>query len=101
MRSASPGRISTQDWMRVIRTAHRLGIPSTVTIMYGHLETRGHRARHLARIRRIQKETGGFTEFVPLSFIATEAPMFRKGLVPGLQPNVPEDDVMRMYAVAR
>ena len=80
----------------MIRTAHRLGIPSTVTIMYGHIETRSDRARHLELIRRIQKETGGFTEFVPLSFIATEAPMFKKSLVPGLHANVSREDVLRM-----
>jgi len=97
----SPGRISTRDWMEVIGTAHRLGIPTTVTIMYGHLETAGQRARHLELIRGIQKETGGFTEFVPLSFIASEAPMFKKSLVPGLRARIAEEDVLRMYAIAR
>ncbi|HEY7392492.1 MAG TPA: 5-amino-6-(D-ribitylamino)uracil--L-tyrosine 4-hydroxyphenyl transferase CofH [Bryobacteraceae bacterium] len=97
----SPGRISTSDWTRVIRAAHKLGIPTTVTIMYGHVETPLDRARHLALIRSIQKETGGFTEFVPLSFIASEAPMFKKSLVPGLRAAVPEEDVLRMYAISR
>jgi len=97
----SPGRIRTEEWLRVIRAAHGLGIPTTVTIMYGHMETPADRARHLDLIRSVQKETGSFTEFVPLSFIASEAPMFKKGLVPGLHPSVPEDDVLRMYAIAR
>jgi 7,8-didemethyl-8-hydroxy-5-deazariboflavin synthase CofH subunit len=97
----SPGRISTRDWIQVIRTAHRLGIPTTVTIMYGHMETAGDRARHLDLIRGIQKETGGFTEFVPLSFIAAEAPMFKKALVPGVRASVPQEDVLRMYAISR
>jgi 7,8-didemethyl-8-hydroxy-5-deazariboflavin synthase CofH subunit len=97
----SPGRISTRDWMQVIGTAHRLGIPTTVTVMYGHMETARHRARHLELIRGIQKETGGFTEFVPLSFIASEAPMFRKSLVPGLRASIAQEDVLRMYAIAR
>jgi 7,8-didemethyl-8-hydroxy-5-deazariboflavin synthase CofH subunit len=97
----SPGRISTHDWTTVIRIAHKLGIPTTSTIMFGHVETALDRARHLELLRRIQKETGGFTEFVPLSFIAAEAPMAKKSLVPGLHPAVSREDVLRMYAVAR
>src|SRR5579863_7583417 len=71
----SPGRISTADWIRVITTAHRLGIRTTSTIMFGHLETPRDCAEHIGLLRDIQKDTGGFTEFVPLSFIHTEAPM--------------------------
>jgi 7,8-didemethyl-8-hydroxy-5-deazariboflavin synthase CofH subunit len=97
----SPGRISTRDWMHVIRSAHSLGIPTTVTIMYGHLETPLDLARHVDLVRGIQKETGGFTEFVPLSFIASEAPMVRKSLVSGVRASVTREDVLRMYAVAR
>ena len=97
----SPGRISTRDWIQVISTAHRLGIPTTSTIMYGHVETALDRARHLELIRSIQKETGGFTEFVPLSFIAAEAPMVRNSLVPGVRKSVTREDVLRMYAVSR
>jgi 7,8-didemethyl-8-hydroxy-5-deazariboflavin synthase CofH subunit len=97
----SPGRISTRDWMTVIRTAHKVGIPTTSTIMYGHMETALDRARHLDLLRGIQKETGGITEFVPLSFISSEAPMVKKSLVPGIRTNIPREDVSRMYAVAR
>jgi len=97
----SPGRIAVRDWIRVIRAAHKLGIPTTVTIMYGHMETALDRARHLDLVRGIQKETGGFTEFVPLSFIAAEAPMVRKSLVPGVRTAVTRKDVLRMYAIAR
>jgi 7,8-didemethyl-8-hydroxy-5-deazariboflavin synthase CofH subunit len=97
----SPGRISTRDWITVIRTAHKLGIPTTSTIMYGHVETALDRARHLELLRGIQRETGGITEFVPLSFIATEAPMVKKSLVPGIRTGVAREDVLRMYAVAR
>jgi 7,8-didemethyl-8-hydroxy-5-deazariboflavin synthase CofH subunit len=97
----SPGRISTSNWIEVIRTAHRLGIPTTSTIMYGHVETALDRARHLELLRGIQKETGGISEFVPLSFIAAEAPMAKKSLVPGIRTEVTRDDVLRMYAVAR
>ena len=97
----SPGRISTSNWIAVISTAHKLGIPTTSTIMYGHVETALDRARHLELLRSIQMETGGITEFVPLSFIATEAPMVKKTLVPGVRTEVTREDVLRMYAVAR
>ena len=97
----SPGRISTASWLHVIRTAHKLGIPSSSTMMFGHVESPSHRAAHLALLRDTQKETAGFTEFVPLSFIHTEAPMFLKSLVPGIQPGPSEEDVIRTYAVSR
>jgi 7,8-didemethyl-8-hydroxy-5-deazariboflavin synthase CofH subunit len=97
----SPGRISTHDWITVVRTAHKLGIPTTSTIMYGHVESAMERARHLEVLRGIQRETGGITEFVPLSFIASEAPMVKKSLVPGIQADVTRADVLRMYAIAR
>jgi 7,8-didemethyl-8-hydroxy-5-deazariboflavin synthase CofH subunit len=96
----SPGRISTRDWIRVIRAAHELSIPTTSTIMYGHVETPLHRARHLELIRNIQKETGGFTEFVPLSFIREEAPMVKKSFV-SVPEDVSRDEVLRMYAISR
>ncbi len=97
----SPGRISTADWMRVIRTAHQLGIPTTATMMFGHIETALDRVRHLDLVRSIQKETGGFTEFVPLGFIASEAPMVAKSLVPGVRTELTRDDMLRMYSIAR
>ena len=97
----SPGRITTAQWIEVIHTAHRLGIPTTSTIMYGHVETPRHVAAHLALLRDLQKQTGGFTEFVPLSFIHAEAPMFQKSLVPGIRPGATSDEVLRMYAVSR
>jgi 7,8-didemethyl-8-hydroxy-5-deazariboflavin synthase CofH subunit len=97
----SPGRISTRDWIAVISTAHKVGLPTTSTIMYGHIETALDRARHLELLRDIQKKTGGITEFVPLSFIAAEAPMVKKSLVPGVRTEVTREDVLRMYAVAR
>ncbi|NYT21959.1 MAG: 5-amino-6-(D-ribitylamino)uracil--L-tyrosine 4-hydroxyphenyl transferase CofH [Methanomicrobiales archaeon] len=75
-----PGKISTDEWVRIIREAHRLGIRSTATIMYGHCETVQDRVRHLSILRTIQDETGGFTEFVPLSFIHMNTPLFRKGI---------------------
>jgi 7,8-didemethyl-8-hydroxy-5-deazariboflavin synthase CofH subunit len=97
----SPGRIRTRQWIEIIETAHRLGIPTTSTIMYGHMETAQDRARHLDLIRSLQKRTGGITEFVPLSFISSEAPMVKKALVRGLPTTVSREDVLRMYAVSR
>ena len=97
----SPGRISTAQWVEVITTAHRLGIATTSTIMYGHVETARHCAEHIALIREVQKRTGGITEFVPLSFIHSEAPMYRKSLVPGIRTGATDDGVLRMYAVSR
>ena len=75
-----PNKIDTGTWVRVIKEAHRLGIPTTATIMYGHCETAGDRIRHLAILRSIQEETGGFTELVPLSFVHHETSLSRSGL---------------------
>jgi FO synthase subunit 2 len=97
----SPGRIRVEQWKRVIMGAHHLGIPTTSTIMYGHVETARQRAAHIALIREIQKETGGFTEFVPLSLIHEEAPMYRKGTVQGVRPGATGEEVVKMHAVAR
>jgi len=97
----SPGRISTADWVRVVTTAHRLGIASSSTIMYGHIESSWHKARHLTLLRDVQKETGGFTEFVPLSFVHWEAPMYRKRLVKDVRAGATGGEVVKMYAVSR
>ncbi|MEX2246831.1 MAG: 5-amino-6-(D-ribitylamino)uracil--L-tyrosine 4-hydroxyphenyl transferase CofH [Dehalococcoidia bacterium] len=97
----APGRITKDQWIEVITTAHRLGIRTTSTIMYGHVETVRHRAAHIALLRDIQKDTGGFTEFVPLSFIAAEAPMYNKGLVEGVRSGATGAEVIKMYAVSR
>ncbi len=97
----SPGRISVEQWIEVITTAHELGIPTTSTIMYGHVESDAHKARHLALIRDIQKATGGITEFVPLSFVASEAPMYRRGLLGGIRSGPTGVEVMKVHAVSR
>lgn len=75
-----PGKISTEEWVRIIKEAHSLGIKSTATIMYGHCDTDTDRVRHLTILREIQDQTGGFTEFVPLSFIHMNTPLYRRGL---------------------
>ena len=72
-------KIPTKEWVRIITEAHGLGIRTTATIMYGHCETDRDRVRHLAILRDIQDETGGFSEFVPLSFIHMNTPLFREG----------------------
>jgi 7,8-didemethyl-8-hydroxy-5-deazariboflavin synthase CofH subunit len=100
-RQISPGRISVKNWKRVIMGAHRLGIPTTSTIMYGHVETNRQRAAHIALLRDIQRETRGITEFVPLSFVHSEAPMYRHGTVTGIKPGIGGTEVLKMYAVSR
>ncbi|MFP6796596.1 MAG: 5-amino-6-(D-ribitylamino)uracil--L-tyrosine 4-hydroxyphenyl transferase CofH [Pseudomonadales bacterium] len=74
-----PDKINTAQWLEVMETAHRVGFKSTATIMYGHVDEPIHWARHLMRVRDLQKKTGGFTEFVPLPFVHMEAPMYLKG----------------------
>jgi FO synthase subunit 2 len=97
----SRGRITVDQWVDVITTAHALGIRTTSTIMYGHLETPAHWVAHMALLRSIQQDTGGFTEFVPLSLIHSEAPMYAKNLVPGVRPGATGVEVVRMHALAR
>ncbi|MDH4246892.1 MAG: 5-amino-6-(D-ribitylamino)uracil--L-tyrosine 4-hydroxyphenyl transferase CofH, partial [Deltaproteobacteria bacterium] len=97
----SPGRITVSDWLEVIRTAHRLAIPTTSTLMYGHLEQPRDIAAHLALLRNVQKETGGFTEFVPLGFVASEAPMARHKPPAGLRGGPEGIETLKLYAVAR
>ncbi len=77
--SVSPNKLKVRQWIEIIRTAHRLGIPTTSTMMYGHTEAPGHWVRHLLLLRDIQKDTGGFTEFVPLGFIHSQTRLFQIG----------------------
>ena len=91
-------KVRTDEWLSVIGTAHSLGIPTTSTIMFGHLETPRHWARHLLALRDLQQETGGITEFVPLPFVHMEAPLFHQGrsrLGPTYRENI------LMHAIAR
>ncbi|ABK77863.1 thiamine biosynthesis enzyme [Cenarchaeum symbiosum A] len=97
----SPGRISVKDWTAVITAAHRMGIRTTSTMMFGHVETIEQRARHIALIREIQKETGGFTEFVPLNFIFHEAPMYRMDETDSVGRGAGPSDVLMTHAVSR
>jgi 7,8-didemethyl-8-hydroxy-5-deazariboflavin synthase CofH subunit len=95
------GRITTSEWIEVIRSAHAHGIPTTATIMYGHIESDVERMRHLELLRSIQLETGGFTEFVPLSFVHAEAPLHLKQMLPEVRPGPTANDVTRFMAISR
>ena len=97
----SPGRISVDDWETVIKSAHKIGINTTSTMMFGHVETLEDRAKHIVKLRDIQKDTGGFTEFVPLNFIHTEAPMYKHELHEGIKQGGSGNDVLLTHAVAR
>ena len=74
-----PDKINTAQWLQVMRAAHKVGFNTTATIMYGHVDRPHNWARHLINVRELQKETGGFTEFVPLPFVHMEAPLYLKG----------------------
>lgn len=97
----APGRITTAEWIDVITSAHALGLPTTSTLMYGHVETDVERMTHLDLLRSIQRRTGGFTEFVPLSFVHEEAPMTLRQQLPDLRQGPTGNDVVRLYAIAR
>jgi 7,8-didemethyl-8-hydroxy-5-deazariboflavin synthase CofH subunit len=99
VRSAlSPNKLKVAQWIEVIRTAHSLGIRSTSTMMYGHVETVEHWVRHILLLREIQKETGGFTEFVPLGFIHEKTRLFRKD---GSRPGSTRRENLAVHALAR
>ncbi len=91
-------KVDVATWIDIITTAHRVGVPSTATIMYGHVETTAHVAAHLELVRRLQQETGGFTEFVPLRFIHQNTALFQRGLVKPTESGAPD---FRMYAACR
>ena len=93
-----PGKLSTAQWINVVETAHKTGVPTTCTMMYGHVENISHRVEHLEILRNIQKKTGGFTEFVPLSFMHKNAPIFKQG-ISNAGTTGAED--LKLYAVSR
>ncbi|WP_435124270.1 7,8-didemethyl-8-hydroxy-5-deazariboflavin synthase subunit CofH [Halobaculum sp. D14] len=93
-----PGKIDTAGWMDAIRGAVDAGLDVTSTMMYGHVETEMHRVVHLKRIRDLQDETGGITEFVPLSFVHERTPLFEHGVVDG---GASDDEDELLIAVAR
>ena len=93
-----PDKINTGQWLDVQRAAHRAGLRTTSTIMYGHVETSTSWAKHLLALRDLQAETGGFTEFVPLPFVHMEAPMYRRGMA---RPGPTFREAVLMHSVAR
>ena len=93
-----PDKIDTAQWLDVMRTAHRAGLCSTATIMFGHVDRYEHWARHILRIRTLQADTGGFTEFVPLPFVHMEAPIYLKGRS---RRGPTFREVVLMHAIAR
>ena len=93
-------KLTTDQWIEIIKTAHHSGIPSTATIMYGHIDSPKEWAVHLDILRRIQVETGGFTEFVPLSFVHYDSPLYLES--PSLvRAGATENEIALMHAVAR
>ncbi|MBS3815304.1 MAG: 7,8-didemethyl-8-hydroxy-5-deazariboflavin synthase subunit CofH [Hadesarchaea archaeon] len=92
-----PRKISAEDWERIIRTSHQLGVPTTATIMYGHVENPWEVSFHLSKLRSIQKETQGFTELVPLAFASGNTELEKMGKAPKLTPK----DHLRIHSVAR
>jgi FO synthase len=93
-----PDKIATAEWLEVMQCAHALGLRSTATVMFGHVDHPRHWARHLLRIRDLQATTGGFTEFVPLPFVHMEAPIYLKG---GARKGPTWREALLMHAVAR
>lgn len=96
----APGRISVEQWLEVIRGAHQLGMTTTSTMMFGFVEEPRHWLQHMDLLRQVQKETGGFTEFVPLGFVHSEAPMWLDGRS-GVRPGASGVEVMRVHTLAR
>lgn len=91
-------KLKVDQWVEVIKTAHRIGIPTTSTMMYGHTETERHWVRHLMLLREIQKETGGFTEFVPLGFVHEFTQLYKSG---DARPGPTLDEHLKVHALAR
>jgi 7,8-didemethyl-8-hydroxy-5-deazariboflavin synthase CofH subunit len=94
----SPNKLPAARWVEIITTAHELGIPTTSTMMYGHVEEPADWVRHILLLRSIQERTGGFTEFVPLGFIHENTRLYRHG---GARPGAKRDEHLRVHALAR
>ena len=96
-------KLTTEQWVEIISTAHKLGLPTTATIMYGHIDQPRHWAAHIALLRDMQKQTGGFTEFVPLGFVHYESPLFTNQVANQMtvRPGPTALENIRMHAVSR
>lgn len=93
-----PNKMNTAKWIEIVETAHKTGIPTTCTMMYGHLEKPEHRVEHMEILRNIQEKTGGFTEFVPLTYMHRLTPLYKEGISKAGSTGI-ED--LKVYAVAR
>ena len=93
-----PDKLNTHEWLSIMETAHRLGFHTTATIMYGHVDQSKNWARHLLRLRALQEQSMGFTEFVPLPFVHMESPIYLKGRA---RPGPTFREAILMHAVAR
>ncbi len=92
------GKLPTRTWIDVVTTAHRVGLPSSSTMMYGHVDNPRHWVQHLRVLRGIQDETGGFTEFVPLPFVHTSSPIYLAGVA---RPGPTLRDNLAVHAMGR
>ncbi|MEM7270265.1 MAG: 5-amino-6-(D-ribitylamino)uracil--L-tyrosine 4-hydroxyphenyl transferase CofH [Pseudomonadota bacterium] len=99
-RKLTKNKLSAEKWVEIIRTAHQVGIPTSATIMYGHVDAPEHWAAHIGLLREIQRETGGFTELVPLSFVHTDSPLYTAS-PDEVRPGPTVDEVDLMHAVSR
>ncbi|OPY96642.1 7,8-didemethyl-8-hydroxy-5-deazariboflavin synthase subunit CofH [Bradyrhizobium sacchari] len=100
-RKLTRNKLTTEAWVDTIRAAHSIGLRSTSTIMFGHIDGPSHWAAHIDLIRSIQKETGGFTEFVPLSFVYAESPLYVDRAIPGVRAGATQEENFKMHAIAR
>lgn len=97
----APGRITVEQWKEIITAAHELGLRTTSTIMFGHLETPEQWVDHMWQLLEIQKRTGGFTEFVPLGFVHQEAPLSYREELKGIRLGPTGQEVLHIHALAR
>ena len=97
-REICPSKLSTARWVEIVRTAHEMGIRSTSTILFGHIETPRHVAAHFRVLRDLQNDTGGITEFIPLPFVPYRTPL---GQARGIREMVSKEDALLLHAVAR
>ncbi|MCC4117534.1 5-amino-6-(D-ribitylamino)uracil--L-tyrosine 4-hydroxyphenyl transferase CofH [Aromatoleum toluclasticum] len=93
-----PDKLGSEEWLAIVRAAHEVGVPTTSTIMFGHVDTTRHWARHLLQLRQLQRDTGGITEFVPLPFVHMESPLWHKGRS---RSGPTAREAVLMHAVAR
>jgi FO synthase len=92
------GKLPADTWEEVVKTAHAVGLPSSSTMMYGHVDAPPHWVAHIRRLARIQDESGGFTEFVPLPFVHQSSPIYLAGKA---RPGPTHDDNRRVHAIGR